>query len=162
MTLPSVRSIGMKWLVASALVLAACGSDDGEGSESSGGGTGGGGNGSAASSNGGGTPQPTCGVSTCEVGQHCNNLLCVDGCLTDANCGAEQTCADIDADTKIGTCRNAPVAPMKDCDALCEKAEACMDPLAPMCMDLCVAASAACVTCLVESNCDGDCDAHCG
>jgi hypothetical protein len=137
-----------------ALGVIACGSDDNRGDGSGGASNESGGSGNAG--NGGGNT--TCGASRCEPGQHCNNGICVAGCLTDANCGNAQQCADIDGDTKIGTCKSAPT---KDCDALCEKAVACSDPDADQCMTLCEAASAACVSCLVDSNCGEGCDAVC-
>jgi hypothetical protein len=100
-------------------------------------------------------------VSRCEAGQHCNNGLCVNGCLTAANCLASQTCEDVDSFTNIGTCRDAPVAPTKDCEAFCAKAMACFDPEVVICDQKCAALSAACVGCVNDSNCGAGCDELC-
>ncbi len=149
------------------ITLAACsgaGADDGsDGSSSSGAATSSAGTSSAgtSSSSGGSTGTTTCGAQQCEAGQHCENLLCVNGCLTDSNCASNQTCQDINADTSIGTCKNNATTPTKDCNALCEKAQACQDPNAAQCMQLCTAASAECVQCLINSNCGEGCDGVC-
>jgi hypothetical protein len=164
MIFSSPRSIASSLLLSSVVVLGACGSDDGDGGGGeSGGGTDSGGSSSMAGTgpSGGDTMQPACGISRCEIGQHCNNGLCINGCLSDANCGAEQACQDIDTETKLGTCENLPMAPVKDCDALCDKALACMDPTVVMCMEICTAASAVCVACLIDSNCGAGCEDEC-
>lgn len=102
-----------------------------------------------------------CGIMQCQAGQHCFNGVCVNGCLTSDNCASGQTCEDINPDTSIGTCRNRPVAPVKDCDAFCMKAFACQDPEAIFCMDQCIGLSAECVACVVASNCGAGCEAQC-
>jgi hypothetical protein len=145
--------------VACVFGLAACGSDaDDDGG--SGGTSGSGGSGSGASGGtGGGDGTTTCGVQNCTVGQHCQNLVCVNGCLTDDHCGSNQTCAEIDDVTHIGTCRNMTAA--KDCEAFCEKSEACGDPNVAQCQQQCDGFSADCVACVNDSNCGEGCDAIC-
>ena len=151
------------------LTTACSGADDGDGDgggdPSSGGSSSTGSGGSAPTagstgSGGGSTGVTTCGSFNCEAGQHCNNAVCVNGCLTDANCGPNQSCQDIDTISAIGTCKNNPTAPTKDCDALCQKAAACGDTSGD-CMQLCTAASAACVACLNDSNCGEGCEETC-
>jgi hypothetical protein len=41
----------------------------------------------------------------CQAGQHCDNLTCVTGCLTDNNCPEGQPCG------QDGTCSNGASAP---------------------------------------------------
>jgi hypothetical protein len=156
-------------LLALALMLsgAACGEDSSNGGGTSGmagtsgaGGAGGAG-GMAGASGAGGGGQTLCGIQTCEAGQHCNNGVCVNGCLTAANCLQGQTCEDIDSLSQIGTCRAAAVAPMKDCQAFCDKALACMDPDVALCEQQCTGLSAECVSCVIDSNCGVGCDAVC-
>jgi hypothetical protein len=115
----------------------------------------------AGGAGGGGGGESMCGISTCEAGQHCNNGICVNGCLTTANCLQSQTCEDIEPLAQIGTCRDKPVAPTKDCEAFCDKALACMDPDVAMCAQLCAGLSAACVSCVINSNCGMGCDEPC-
>lgn len=167
-----VRCLGLSAAVALALTLSACGSDDSgneksgsSGSSSGGSGSSSGGSGTStggsASSSAGTVGKTSCGLSTCEAGQYCDNGLCLNGCLTDANCGANQSCTDIDADTKVGTCKNQVVAPAKDCDAFCRKSLACMDPDFVMCMQVCEGSSGACVACVNDSNCGEGCETVC-
>lgn len=134
---------------------AMAGSGNGSGGTSNSGGSSNGG----SSSNGGGNGTTNCGAFNCQAGQYCSNGVCVNGCLTDANCGANQTCQDIDDVTSQGTCRNT--TPTKDCDAFCSKAETCQAPDADMCMQICDAMSSACVACVIDSNCGTGCDAEC-
>lgn len=133
--------------------VSGCGSDGSSG--------GGGAGGSSGAQGGHPSTDSTCGASHCDVGQHCFNGVCIDGCLTDANCAATQRCEDVNADTKIGTCKAAPVAPAKDCDAFCRKAQACQDPEAALCMQKCEGYSAECVACVNDSNCGDGCDGVC-
>jgi hypothetical protein len=145
--------------VACVLGLVACGSDsDDDGGGSGGSGSGGSGSGGSSGS-GGGDGSTTCGVQNCAAGQHCQTLVCVNGCLTDDNCASNQTCADIDDMTHIGTCRNQAAA--KDCDAFCEKSEACGDPDTAQCQQQCEGFSAECVSCVNDSNCGQGCEAAC-
>jgi hypothetical protein len=159
--------------------LVACGSGDGDeeskgsggaaaGTSSSSAGTTPGGtastNGGAASTNGGAASTngvTACGISNCSAGQYCNNGLCLNGCLTKANCGTDQGCEDIDSDSKVGTCKNKVTTPAKDCNAFCDKSFACMDPDFVQCMQVCTAASAACIACINDSNCGAGCDDVC-
>lgn len=132
----------------------ACGSDDGDpgsGDDGSGG--------SGNTGNTGNTSDGTsvCGTGKCEAGQYCDNGFCENGCLTAANCGSGQECVDIDPVFKVGTCKSAP---MKDCNAVCEKAAACGEPT-DQCMAFCTAASSACISCLADSNCGQGCDSVC-
>jgi hypothetical protein len=158
---PTLHSFFLFGMISLATV--ACGGDggDGDGDDGAGGTSSSGGSGSGNTGNTGNVGNTTCGASNCEAGQHCNNGVCVNGCLTDANCGSNQSCQDIDDVTSTGTCRNNPTAPMKDCDALCQKAQACNDPNAADCYQLCDAASAECVACLIDSNCGEGCDDAC-
>lgn len=157
-------------LLAPLCLLPACGSDDGDSKED--GGSNAGGNastgGSAASNGGSGNPTAgssnanACGIQNCNAGQYCANGICMNGCLTDTNCGSGQTCRDIEAETKVGTCRNQdPEPPAKDCDAFCDKALACQDPEWVQCMQICTGLSAACVACVNDSNCGAGCDSVC-
>jgi hypothetical protein len=140
-----------------ALCLTGCG-DDGSDPGDSGGGSGSGGASGSGAAGAGDTP---CGVSRCEAGQHCNNGLCVDGCLSDSNCASNQRCEDIDDLSHIGTCRNVATAPAKDCQTFCAKAAACMDPEAALCEQKCAGLSSECVACVNDSNCGAGCDAVC-
>lgn len=143
------------------MVLAACGDDGDDGNDEGGDGDSSGGGGGKGE---GGTT--TCGLQTCESGQYCSNMICLDGCLSDKNCASNQTCEDMNEDTHVGTCRNKPQQATKDCDAFCDKAEACFlegnDVNAANCMQACKAASAACVSCVNDSNCGQGCDDVCG
>lgn len=154
------------------LTLPSCGgSGDSEENDKSGDGDGDGdgsgdgdGDGSGDGDGDGDRGSTTCGISTCESGQHCNNGLCVNGCLTAENCSSDQTCEDIDDFSKIGTCKSAPTQPdpvEKDCTAFCAKMEACREPEAEYCQDACTALSSACVTCYNDSNCGDGCEAVC-
>lgn len=152
-------SIGLMTL----LLACSSGSGDGGGGGTAGSGGGGaaGGAGATGGSGGGGGGTSTCGSSQCQAGQHCFNTVCINGCLTAQNCTSNQNCEDIDPLTSIGTCKDKPVAPTKDCNALCNKMQACMDPDWVICSDICTAASAECVTCYVASNCGEGCDDTC-
>jgi hypothetical protein len=158
-------------LLAPLCLLPACGSDDGDSKEGGGSNAGGSASsgGSATTSGGSGNPTAgtssstnTCGLQSCSAGQYCANGICMNGCLTDTNCGSGQTCRDIDAETKVGTCRNQdPEPPAKDCNAFCDKALACQDPEWVQCMQVCTGLSAACVACVNDSNCGAGCDSVC-
>lgn len=146
------------------LSFAACSSNSDSDDDSAGSGAQGGSGATGGSGTGGSGAtgsDATCGVSHCETGQHCNNGVCVDGCLSDANCATNQSCADIDADTHIGTCRNDAMTPPKDCQAFCDKAVACGDPEAAMCDQKCAGLSSECVACVNDSNCGAGCDGVC-
>ncbi len=75
-----------------------------------------------------------CGDFTCQPGQHCDNWVCIDGCLSNVNCTADAACQDIDQGSKLGTCNAAEPEPEpepdpeKDCATFCEKATACGAP----------------------------------
>jgi hypothetical protein len=79
--------------------------------------------------------------------------------LTDANCGAKQTCANIDDVTHVGSCKN--LTPAKDCDTFCMKAQACAAPDADRCQEECTGLSVDCVTCVNKSTCGQGCDDVC-
>jgi hypothetical protein len=146
------------------LSASACGEESTEPGAGSGGASGMAGASGAGGAGGGGAEgdgRTMCVITTCEAGQHCNNGVCINGCLTMANCLGSQTCEDIDSLTQIGTCRERPVAAMKDCQAFCVKALACMDPDVALCDQLCTGLSAACVSCVIDSNCGEGCDEIC-
>jgi hypothetical protein len=155
----SMALAGVLWLS-----TPACGSDGGGETGAGGSGNNSGGTSNAGTSNnssGGGDGTTSCGVTTCQAGQYCNNGVCVNGCLTDANCGPNQSCQDIDDVTSQGTCRNTTNTPAKDCNAFCAKAVACNAPEADQCMQVCEAISAECAACVIDSNCGTGCDAEC-
>lgn len=108
----------------------------------------------------------SCGAQNCEAGQYCYNMLCVNGCLSDKNCATNQTCEAIDPETHVGACQNRAAQPTKDCNAFCSKAQACFlqgnDVNPTNCMQACTAASAACVSCVNDSNCGQGCEGACG
>lgn len=135
-------------LVAACSFLFACGSDD------------------SGDDDGGNEAQAgftECGDLTCQPGQHCSNLLCLDGCLSNVNCAADQTCTDIDSASKLGTCQNDEgPGPGKDCDTFCEKSGACNGPTGEQCQQVCDAASSECVACVNDSNCGQGCESVCG
>jgi hypothetical protein len=143
-------------IVLTALAVLGCGSGDSDDGGGSGGNTG----------TAGGNPDQgftDCGVQRCQPGQHCNNLVCVNGCASDVNCASGQTCQDIDADLRTGTCQGSSVPPpTKDCDAYCAKAAACQSPTVSMCEQECAGFSSECVACVVDSNCGDGCETLCG
>jgi len=146
------------------MAVAACGGDGDDNGDGNGDGdTGGEGGGDGDSGRSGTT---SCGIQNCESGQHCYNMVCVDGCLSDNNCASNQACEDADPDTHIGTCRTKTTQASKDCEAFCSKAQACFlegnDVNPANCMQTCKAASASCVACVNDSNCGQGCDSACG
>lgn len=143
------------------LAASGCGSDSGDGSGGGSGGGTGNNSGGTNSSGGGGNGTSQCGDQTCQAGQYCFNGICVNGCLTSANCLPTQTCEDIDEFSGEGTCKDKPATPTKDCDAFCEKAVVCQAPEADMCMQICAAISTQCANCVIDSNCSAGCDDEC-
>jgi len=142
-------------ILAACSLLFACGSDDAaDGGDDDDGGKG-----------GLDTGFTECGEFTCQPGQHCDNFVCLDGCLSNVNCAADQSCAEIDSASKLGTCQNEPGSssgpgPDKDCAAFCDKATACGAP--EQCQQICDAASSECVSCVIDSNCGQGCESLCG
>jgi hypothetical protein len=123
-------------LVAVAM-LAACGaapeaSDDDDGGSASGSGRSSGSSTSSGSGSGGGGQQGfvACGMATCQPGQHCDDELasyCDDGCQSNLNCAADQTCENISEVTKVGTCTNetSPDDQLARCQDACSQMASC-------------------------------------
>lgn len=92
----------------------------------------------SSSSGGNGNPPPqrgvtTCGTVSCQLGQYCwapQASICRDGCLTDQNCAANQTC---NTGAVNPTCVNVTASPTPPtprpvptgCKATCQKAFGC-------------------------------------
>jgi hypothetical protein len=154
------------FMLAGWLALPACGGDDDDSKDRSGKGGHDDADEGDAEGNGGRDQSNSCGLQNCETGQHCYNMVCLDGCLSDNNCGSNQTCQDIDTDSHVGTCRTKPTTTNKDCTSFCAKAQACFlegnDINPGNCMQACTAASKACVSCVNDSNCGQGCDDACG
>lgn len=145
-----------------------CGGEGGTSGTSGGSGSGNGsgngsGSGSGSASSGGSSGhkgETQCGGVTCQPGQYCDNIACLNGCLSGNNCGENQSCKDIDPMTHVGTCQDDPAA--KDCDTYCQKSMACGGPIGILCQMECDASSTACVSCVNDSNCGQGCEGVCG
>jgi hypothetical protein len=102
-----------------------------------------------------------CGIQQCSAGQHCDNLICQNGCLSDDNCAANQTCAK-EGGENIGSCQNTTTtAPGKDCDAFVTLCSNCGESPGN-CQSICDYESNACIECVLNTGgCDAyfDCDA---
>ncbi len=129
------------------------------------------------------------GPVTCQPGQYCEDPIfskCESGCLSNDNCSADQECVKTGGDN-VGSCQNkvvsgCPATPCPDgtvcqdgtcvpvstgsCADFCAKAVSC-DPETDMtlCMAMCSAAPASCVSCVIGATCasleDGICDTFC-
>ena len=141
-----------------ALALAsstACGNDDsGSGNTGVGGATG-----TPGTGTGTGNGTTPCGGQTCSAGQHCDNLLCQDGCLADTNCASNQTCVKAGG-VNTGSCQNNTVTPPPTggvtLEAFCKKAKACRPVTTDAeCKQIFDGTNETCHVCVVGSNCGG-------
>ena len=108
---------------------------------------------------------------TCAAGQYCADsvlTLCENGCLTNDNCAADQTCIKEDGDD-VGSCQNNdPDPPDGPTEAeFCEKLLVCdMSGTMEQCSLVYTGTNVDCHQCIVDGNCgdiiDGTCDAACG
>lgn len=143
----------------------ACGSDDVADSATAGetGGDGdSGGDGATECGNFGNQPV------SCQPGQYCADAvlsICENGCLTNDNCAADQTCEKLGGED-VGTCQNnAPGGPTEA--EFCEKLLTCdMTGTMEQCSIFYTGTNEACHQCIVDGNCGdingGSCDAACG
>lgn len=107
--------------------------------------------------------QTECGQLTCQAGEYCSNGLCENGCLANTNCASDQTCVK-EGSANIGACKNKTnAATGPTLEQFCAKGDTCSAGLtAAECKQLFDGTSAACHTCVVDSNCSANCDAECG
>lgn len=114
---------------------------------------------------GGGTTARTgtteCAGLTCSAGQYCDNLLCINGCLSDDNCTSTQVCEKPPGDNE-GSCQTTNTA-TKDCSGYVEKCVACGAPQA-QCQQECEVVNAECTSCVVSTSGCGleACESSCG
>lgn len=175
-TYSAVSSILWSVLVACA-VISCSGGDDGGGTDSaSTGTTTGGGTTAGTSSETGGMLDP--GVTDCtppglpqvlcQAGQYCEDMvlgMCTNGCLSNANCAADQTCEKAGGANE-GTCQNVGGDGPTEAE-FCAKLLVC-DPSGTMeqCSTIYKGTNEGCHTCVVDGNCgdinNGACDAACG
>jgi len=104
----------------------------------------------------------------CQAGQYCQDSvlgMCTNGCLSNANCAADQTCEKVGGANE-GTCQNVGGGGPTEAE-FCEKLLVC-DPSGTMeqCSTIYKGTNEGCHTCVVDGNCgdinNGSCDAACG
>jgi len=105
----------------------------------------------------------------CQAGQYCEDSvlgICTNGCLSNANCAADQTCEKAGGANE-GTCQNVGGSGPTEAE-FCDKLLTC-DPAGTMaqCSTLYKATNEGCHNCIVDGNCgdiinNGSCDAACG
>ena len=147
----------------------ACGSDDVADSASAGD-TDGAGDGDGDS---GGEGVTACGMFgnepvSCQPGQYCADSvlsICENGCLSNDNCAADQTC-EKPPNEDVGTCQNNAAGGPTEAE-LCEKLLTCdMSGTMEQCSLFYTATNQACHQCIIDGNCGdingGSCDAACG
>ncbi len=158
------KSIGILGLFLASLGLA-CSSSGTTGSSS-------GASGTTSSSSGGTSGVTSCGTfgnsaKSCQAGQYCKDetlSICENGCLSNNNCAADQTC-DKTSGATVGNCVNKAPTTTTTCADLCKKGKACEPTLdVARCEGACTGLAEACKACLVSKACSAPssaCDAEC-
>ena len=109
--------------------------------------------------------------TVCQPGQYCEDSVlaeCENGCLSNINCAADQTC-EIPTGEAVGSCANNGGGGGVDVADFCEKLLTC-DPSGTMaqCETVHTATNDGCHQCILDENCgdindfEGACDDACG
>jgi hypothetical protein len=98
----------------------------------------------------------TCGGVQCQAGQYCENISCVNGCLSDNNCAGNQACVkSATSSSTVGSCMNAMTTTNTSCTDLCKKAIACgVTQTQTQCENACIGLSEACKSCTIMLGCN--------